>query len=58
MFYSLFFFFFFQDESTALHLASWYGHEKIVPMLLNYGAEVDAQDEVILYLIFYYSLLY
>lgn len=31
---------------TPLHLASWYGHERVVELLLQHGADVNAVDSV------------
>ena len=35
-----------QDSWTALMLASFFGHQKVVDLLINAGAAVDVQDEV------------
>ena len=35
----------FDDESTALHMASRGGHEDVVHLLLEHGAELSAQDK-------------
>jgi len=34
-----------KDGSTPLHCATWKGHEKVVSVLLNSGADVNAQNE-------------
>ena len=31
---------------TPLHLASWYGYERVVELLLQHGADVNAVDSV------------
>ena len=35
-----------QFSLTPLHLASWYGHESVVKLLLKYGANVNTKDRV------------
>ena len=35
-----------QFSLTPLHLASWYGHESVVKLLLKYGANVNTKDKV------------
>ena len=38
--------FFCQDERSALHIASYWGHVEVVKLLLAAGAPVDQQDKV------------
>ncbi|KAF2798224.1 ankyrin, partial [Melanomma pulvis-pyrius CBS 109.77] len=33
------------NYSSALHAASFHGHEQVVKLLLDKGADVDAQNE-------------
>ena len=35
-----------QDKRTALHFATWRGNKDIVEQLVEYGANVNLQDEV------------
>ena len=35
-----------QDGFTPLYVASWYGHEGVVELLLDKRANVDQQEEV------------
>ena len=41
-----FLFVFLQFLLTPLHLACWYGHESVVKLLLEHGADVNATDRV------------
>ena len=40
------FFLFWQFSLTPLHLACWYGQESVVKLLLEHGANVNAEDRV------------
>ena len=35
-----------QDGSTALYMAAQNGHREVVELLLQHGADVNAEDEV------------
>ena len=32
------------EDKTALHDAAWYGHEDVVRVLVELGADLDAKD--------------
>ena len=38
-----------QFDHTPLHLAAMYGHEKVVRLLVELGADKEAKDEVRLF---------
>ena len=41
-----YYFLFLQFLLTPLHLACWYGHDSVVKLLLQHGADVNATDRV------------